>query len=75
MCGIATSSKPSKSEQDYRAEDDFRTLQRAEEVRGDKDRHTRAQSHGRKQISAMSRVLKPVSRGSLRGKAGRSAKR
>lgn len=74
MCGIAMSAKPSKSEQDYRAEEDFRTLQRAEEVRGDKDRHTRAQTHGRKQISAMSRVLKPA-RGSIRGKAGRSAKR
>ena len=56
MCGIP-SSKPSKSEQDYRAEEDFRTLERAEELRADKSRHERAVAHGRKRLSAMSRVV------------------
>ena len=50
-------SKPSKSELDYRAEDDFRTLERAEEVRGDSQRHGRALDHGRKKIAAVGRVL------------------
>lgn len=44
-------------EQEYRAEEDFRTLERAEEVRGDGARHTRAMAHGRKKISAMHRVM------------------
>lgn len=57
MCGMASPSKPSKSEQEYRAEEDFRTLERAEEVRGDQARHTRAMSHGRKRVSAMARVM------------------
>ena len=70
MCGMASpSTKPSKSEQDYRAEDDFRTMQRAEEVRGDAARHQRALAHGRKQVAAMTRV---VGRGV---KTGRSPKR
>lgn len=61
-------SKPSKSDQDYRAEDDFRTLQRAEEVRGDTARHGRALGHGRKQMAAIGRVM-------TRGKVGRGARR
>ena len=72
MCMPASpSTKLSKADQDYRAEDDFRTLQRAEDVRLDTTRHARAQAHGRKQILAMSRVL---GRG-MAGKAGRIAKR
>ena len=69
MCGIQ-SAKPSKSEMDYRAEDDFRTLQRAEEVRGDKARSERAMAHGRKQVQAMTRV---VGR-SKKGRSSRSAR-
>lgn len=41
----------------YRAEEDFRTLERAEEVRGDKDRHGKAMDHGRERISAMHRIM------------------
>ena len=72
MCGMASpSTKPSKSEQDYRAEDDFRTMQRAEEVRIDKPRMERALAHGRKTVQAMTRVMgrsKP-------GRARRAARR
>ena len=65
MCGMPAPSKPSKSEMDYRAEEDFRMMERAEEVRGDKARHERAMAHGRKKVRSMARVM---------GK-GRSAKR
>ena len=65
MCDMPSPSKPSKSEQDYRAESDFRTLEQSEEVRGDKARHARAMAHGRKRVVAMARVM---------GK-GRTAKR
>ncbi len=66
MCDMTSpSTKPSKKEMDYRAEDDFRQLERAEEVRGDKSRHERALAHGRKKVRSMARVV---------GK-GRSAKR
>lgn len=44
-------------DRDYQAEDDFRTLERSEEVRGDAARHTRAVAHGRKKMSAMARVV------------------
>lgn len=57
MCGPAPSGKMSKSEQDYRAEEDFRTMERAEEVRGDKARMTRAMAHGRKRVVQMARVM------------------
>lgn len=72
MCG-PIASKPSKSEQDYRAESDFSTLQRAEEVRGDTSRHGRALAHGRKQVAAISRVMGKARAGrvSKRAPAGR----
>lgn len=49
--------KPSASERDYQAEDDFRTLQRADEVRSDRGRHTKALGHGKKQMKSMQRVI------------------
>lgn len=61
-------------EQDYRAEDDFRTLQRAEEVRGDRGRHDRAIAHGRKQVAVITRVMGRTK--STRGaKPGRQVRR
>ncbi len=69
MC-MGASPKTSKSEQDYRAEEDFRTLQRAAEVSLDGARHQRAIGHGRKQMSAMSKVV-----GGMRGKTGRKGMR
>lgn len=44
-------------DRDYQAEDDFRTLQRADEVRRDSKRHTAAKRHGRKQLSSIRRVI------------------
>lgn len=75
MCDMpmsAKSSKMSKEQMDYRAEDDFRTLQRGAEVQGDSTRHARALAHGRKQIATISKV---VGRGKVGVKAGRAPKR
>lgn len=48
---------PSKSMQDYQAEDDFRTLQRAEEVKSDKTRHANALQHGKQVVQQTRKVL------------------
>jgi hypothetical protein len=42
---------------DYQAEDDARTLTRAEEVRGDKSRHRAAKGHLKKQHRAIKAAL------------------
>lgn len=44
-------------ERDYQAEDDFRTLERGEDVRSDADRHTRALAHGHRKMASMTRVI------------------
>lgn len=46
-----------KSDADYRAEDDFRTLERGEEVRGDTKRHSKALAHGRRKVASMAKIL------------------
>ena len=56
------------SEKDFQAEDDFRTLQRAEEVSGDKKRLAAAMKKGKKQRDEMDAVL--GARGSRRRKDG-----
>lgn len=48
---------------DYQAQDDARTLIRAEEVRGDKQRHGKAHKHLKKQHEAIKRAMNnPFSR-------------
>lgn len=42
---------------DWQAEDDFRTLQRAQEVKSDGDRHSKALAHGKKMVAASRKVL------------------
>ncbi len=72
MCMGSLPSGPSmKKQQDYMAQDDFGTLQRADEVQADSARHARALAHGRKQIAGITRVMK---RG-FSGKSGRMPKR
>ena len=44
-------------DRDWQAEDDFRTLQRAEEVKSDKDRHGRALAIGKQQVMAARKVI------------------
>ena len=46
-----------KREREYQAEDDCRTLERAEEVRQDKSRLQGAQRHAGKRIMQMKRVM------------------
>jgi hypothetical protein len=45
-----------KSPDDYQAEDDCRTLARAEEVKRDKKRHTKAKEHAAKQARVHARI-------------------
>ncbi len=45
-------------ERRYRAEDDLRTLQRAEEVRADRSRVTEAKKVAAEQVRALSRITK-----------------
>ena len=44
-------------DRDWQAESDFNTLQRAEEVKGDKDRHSRAIAHGKRVVTATRKVI------------------
>lgn len=54
-------SKAEKRRHDeYEAEEDLRTLSRAEEIRGDRGRLTRAQKMHRKQARSMSRVGRAI---------------
>lgn len=55
MCNMIGSSK-AKSEQDYQAEDDHRTLTRAEEIRADGGRMGRVKKHHAKQSRALKRM-------------------
>ena len=47
----------SYQDKDYQAESDFNTLQRAQEVMGDKDRHSRAIAHGKRVVQATRKVI------------------
>ena len=58
-----------RSESDYQAEDDCRTLERAEEVRGDPSRYKRVVGHARQKIGMMQRLVGGSARGKSRGKA------
>lgn len=67
MCGGPISTAESKKrEAEYRAEDDHRTLTRAEEVRADKTRMAGVLRHHKKQTSALRRTSKALFRGSSR---------
>jgi len=49
----ATAVKASKTEQDWMAEDDLRTLMRAAEIRKDPARLKRAQAKAKEQLAAL----------------------
>lgn len=44
---------------DYQAQDDMRTLTRAEEIKADAKRHAKAMAHGKQQMAALQNVVKP----------------
>lgn len=50
--------KMSKDEQKWRAEDDMRTLLRAEEIRADKARLSKASAIAKQQMAAVAKVAK-----------------
>lgn len=61
MCpynGISPSA--SKQEQDYRGEDDHRTLTRAAEITGDQDRMKGVRKHHQKQTRALKKVGRAI---------------
>lgn len=48
--------KISADEKRWRAEDDLRTLQRAEEIKADRSRLSGAQKHAKAQVAALTKV-------------------
>lgn len=60
---MAQTMPKSNSEDDYRAKDDARTLQQAEEIHSDGDRLSRAHVHLHHAKNALHRTLKRVKRG------------
>jgi hypothetical protein len=66
--GITGMAKPSKSERDYRAEDDCHTLLRANEITSDPDRHTNAKKHAGKQLRTFRKIAGLPKFGSSRGR-------
>jgi hypothetical protein len=71
------SAKDRKREAEYQAEDDHRTLTRAEEVRADPKRMTGVRRHHQKQTRALSRISKALggARAMTRGGAARGSSR
>ncbi len=63
---IQSAPVPSKSESDYQAEDDLRTMTRAEEVRADPHRMRRVHRAHKKQVRALKRVGSAIGRRSGR---------
>lgn len=55
MCGMSSPAM-AKQEQDYRAEDDHRTLTRAAEISGDQSRMKGVQKHHRKMQKGLKKV-------------------
>ena len=55
---LAVSPRKSSEERRWQAQDDLRTLQRAQEIQRDKARLTACQSEARQQMSALSKVAK-----------------
>lgn len=56
MYGGKSRSKMSKEEKEYQAEDDCRTLLRAEEIKADKERHKAALKHAKEKAKALDKV-------------------
>lgn len=60
MCGMLS---PSKADRDYQAEDDHRTLTRAEEIRSDKSRMTGVRKHHAKVSKGLRRMDRSLGKG------------
>lgn len=57
LAGVNPSPKP---DEDFRAEDDHRTMMRAEEIRADTDRMAGVKRHQRKQLRMMTRMQRAL---------------
>lgn len=60
MCGPMNSVEAKKRDEEYRAEEDLRTITRAEEVRSDQKRMAGVSRIQRKQLTALQRVGKAI---------------
>lgn len=70
MCGGPVSRKSMDADEaKWRAEDDLRTLERADELRADKGRFRAALTHGRSKLRSMKRVIGASGRSSSRARA------
>ena len=55
--GSSTAPMPVQADGDWRAEDDFRTLRNAQEIRSDRGRFSQARRSGRKQLRLTKQAL------------------
>lgn len=63
MCGGCGPLKPSKSEMDYRAESDHRTISDAAEIQSDKGRMAGVKKHHRKVVKKAALVQRSLMSG------------
>lgn len=73
MCSPMSTAESKKREAEYRAEEDLRTITRAEEVRADQTRMAGVQRIQRKQLTALQRVGKAIN--GAKSSAGTGANR
>lgn len=71
---IGQSPESEKREQEWRAEDDHRTLQRAEEVRSDPGRMKGVMAHHRKKLGEMAKITETLGGKRTMGDKKRPAK-
>lgn len=70
--GLSAAPVMSKSEDDYRAEDDHRTLTRAEEIRGDGQRMQKVRKIHRKKAREIASLGAKLRSGGKRRSSGKS---
>ncbi len=71
---MATQAPGGKTEDDWRAEDDHRTLSRAEEVRSDPKRMAGVKAHHRKKLGEMANISESLGEKRTMGDKSRPAK-
>lgn len=73
MCGPMSTAESKKRDEEYRAEEDLRTITRAEEVRADQKRMAGVSRIQRKQLTALQRVGKAINGNGAKRKPRRGA--
>lgn len=75
MCSPMNSADAKKREAEYRAEEDLRTITRAEEIRSDQARMAGVSKIQRKQLTALQRVGRALRPTSTANRAKRAPRR